>query len=107
MVSASTAPVPGGIAELDAEWLTEVLGGTVTSVRAEQIALDTGFSSLLYRLYLTGDTVPSTVIAKLPAQSEARAAMDLLGGYRRELAFYREVADVAPMGTPHVYAAQL
>jgi aminoglycoside phosphotransferase (APT) family kinase protein len=107
MVSASTAPVPGGIDELDAGWLTEVLGGTVTSVRAEQIALDTGFSSLLYRLHLTGDTVPSTVIAKLAAQSEARGAMDLLGGYRRELAFYREVADLAPIGTPDVYAAQL
>ena len=75
-------------------------------IRVEQIAQDTGFSSLLYRLHLTGDPgVPSTVIVKLPAQSEARWAMDMLGGYRRELAFYQYVAGRAPISTPHVYAA--
>ncbi len=31
----------------------------------------------------------------------------MLGGYRRELAFYREVAGRAPMETPHVYAARM
>ena len=56
---------------------------------AERIAEDSGFSSLLYRLHLTGVGVPATLIAKLPAQSEARGAMEMLGGYRRELAFYR------------------
>ena len=77
-----------------------------TPFAIEQIAQDTGFSSLLYRLHLTGDPgVPSTVIVKLPAQSEARWAMDMLGGYRRELAFYRYVAGRAPINTPHVYAA--
>src|SRR3546814_11676404 len=33
--------------------------------------------------------------------------MDLLGGYRRELAFYGEVAGRAPMGTPRVYTARM
>jgi aminoglycoside/choline kinase family phosphotransferase len=33
--------------------------------------------------------------------------MELLGGYRRELAFYRTVAGRAPMDTPHVYTAQM
>ena len=107
MTSASTASVPGGVEELDARWLTEALGAEVRTVRAEQIALDSGFSSLLYRLHLTGDGVPSTIVAKLPAQSEARGAMDLLGGYRRELAFYREVAARVPMATPRVYTARL
>ena len=79
---------------------------TITDLRIEQIAQDTGFSSLLYRLHLTGDPgVPSTVIVKLPAQSEARWAMDMLGGYRRELSFYQYVAGKAPIATPHVYAA--
>ena len=69
----------------------------ISAIRVEQIAQDTGFSSLLYRLHLTGDPgVPSTVIVKLPAQSEARWAMDLLGGYRRELAFYQYVAGQRP-----------
>lgn len=106
--------LPGAIDEVTAEWLSDALraGGavpksmTVNTIRFEQIAQDTGFSSLLYRLHLAGDPgVPSTVIVKLPAQSEARWAMDLLGGYRRELSFYRSIAGRAPIATPRVYAA--
>jgi aminoglycoside phosphotransferase (APT) family kinase protein len=115
MVSAGTASVPGGIDQLTPHWLTEILrtdagiaAATVTDVRVEQIAQDSGFSSLLYRLHLTaGDDVPATLIAKLPAQSEARGAMELLGGYRRELAFYRSVAGRAPIATPRAYAARI
>lgn len=105
-----TAPapdVPSGIDGLSPQWLTDALGARVTGVRAEQIALDSGFSSLLYRLHLTGEGVPPTVIAKLPAQSEARSAMEMLGGYRRELAFYRDVAGRAPMRTPQAYTARI
>ncbi|BBX05985.1 aminoglycoside phosphotransferase [Mycolicibacterium aichiense] len=99
--------MPSGIDAVDPAWLTEALDATVTDVVAEQIAQDSGFSSLLYRLHLTGEGVPPTVIAKLAAQSEARGAMELLGGYRRELAFYRDIAGRAPLGTPHVYAARM
>lgn len=113
-MTTSTAAVPGGIDEVDAGWLTEALrsdaglvGATVDDVRAERIAMDSGFSSLLYRLHLTGTGVPATLIAKLPAVSEARGAMELLGGYRRELSFYREVAGRAPMHTPRVYTARI
>jgi aminoglycoside phosphotransferase (APT) family kinase protein len=60
---------------------------------------------LLYRVHLVGEGVPPTVIVKLPAESEARGAMELLDGYQRELSFYRHVAGVAPMQTPRVYAA--
>ncbi|OBB01387.1 aminoglycoside phosphotransferase [Mycobacteriaceae bacterium 1482268.1] len=106
-MTTSTAEVPSSIDGLTPQWLTEAIGSEVTDVRAEQIAQDSGFSSLLYRLHLTGEGVPPTVIAKLPAQSEARGAMELLGGYRRELAFYQRVARYAPMGTPRAYAAQI
>lgn len=110
---AAGTTVPAGVAGLTPQWLTEALRSdaslpdtvTVADVRAERIAQDSGFSSLLYRLHLTGAGAPATVIAKLPADSEARAAMEMLGGYRRELAFYRDVAGRAPLQTPHVYAA--
>lgn len=104
--------VPAGIGDVTAQWISAVLGvdgtvpSTVTEVRAERIALDTGFSSLLYRVHLTGDTgVPASVIVKLPAASEARGAMEMMGGYTREVEFYRRVAGRAPIGTPHCYAA--
>ena len=106
-VTSATAAVPYGIEGIDQQWLTEALGAQVDAVRSEQIAQDSGFSSLLYRLHLTGPDVPPTLIAKLPALSEARVAMELLGGYRRELAFYRGVAGRAPMATPHVYTARM
>ena len=106
--------MPRAIDEVTAGWLSDALHAdrvsskslTVNAIRVEQIAQDTGFSSLLYRVHLTGDPgVPSTVIVKLPAQSDARWAMDMLGGYRRELSFYQYVAGRAPISTPHVYAA--
>lgn len=106
MTAAETA-VPSGIDGLTAQWLTAALGASVVEVEAEQIAQDSGFSSLLYRLHLTGDGVPPTLIAQLPARSEARAAMEMLGGYRRELAFYQDVAGRAPMKTPQVYTARM
>jgi aminoglycoside phosphotransferase (APT) family kinase protein len=99
--------IPAGIEGIDPSWLSDALGARVEDVTAEQIAQDSGFSSLLYRLHLRGAGVPATMIAKLPAQSEARGAMDLLGGYRRELAFYRDVADRAPMGTPTAHVARI
>jgi aminoglycoside phosphotransferase (APT) family kinase protein len=114
MATSSTAWIPAGIDDVTPAWITEVfraddsIAGTVTDVRAEQIAQDSGFSSLLYRLHITGsDGLPSSVIVKLPAQSEARGAMEMLGGYKRELTFYQQVAGRAPLATPHVYAARI
>jgi aminoglycoside phosphotransferase (APT) family kinase protein len=107
-MTSATAEIPSGIDGVTPQWLTAVLdGATVTDVRAEQIALDSGFSSRLYRACLAGQGVPDSVIVKLPAESEAGDAMKMLGGYAREVAFYRHVAGRAPMGTPHVYAASI
>ena len=94
----SVAAVPSGIGEVTAAWLSQALPGSVTGVRAERIAQDTGFSALLYRLHLTGIDVPETVIVKLPAESQARGGMELLGGYQRELDFYRRALCVAQPG---------
>jgi hypothetical protein len=86
-VTSGTAAVPSTIDDVNAEWLTAVLradetvpdAATVTDVRAEQIALDSGSSSQLYRLHVTGDHgMPSSLIVKLPADSEAGEAMRTL-----------------------------
>lgn len=103
----AAAVIPRDVGGIDAPWLSDALGAHVTDVRSERIAEDSGFSSLLYRLHLGGDGVPASLIAKLPADNEARGAMDLLGGYRRELAFYRDVAPRVPMGTPTAHVARI
>jgi hypothetical protein len=102
-MTSTTAEVPSNIDGVTPQWLAAVLDApTVTDVRVEQIALDTGFSSRLYRAHLSGEGVPNSVIVKLPAESEAGEAMKMLGGYAREVAFYRHVAGRAPMGTPRM-----
>ncbi len=53
-MTAATAEVPSSIEGVTPEWLTAALGATVTDVRVERIAEDSGFSSLLYRIHLTG-----------------------------------------------------
>jgi aminoglycoside/choline kinase family phosphotransferase len=113
-VTSAAAKIPRGIDDVDAQWVTAVLRAhetmldsvTVSGVRAEQIALDSGFSAKLYRLHLVGDgDVPASVVVKLPADDGARMAMDMLGGYTREVNFYANVAGHAPLGTPDVYLA--
>ncbi|PRC44365.1 aminoglycoside phosphotransferase, partial [Mycobacterium sp. ITM-2017-0098] len=93
------AAVPRAIGHVTAEWLTTVLRADdtiadtaiVTDIRVEQIAFDSGFSSQLYRAHLTGDGIPASLIIKLPAESDAGGAMRTLGGYQREVDFYRYV----------------
>jgi aminoglycoside phosphotransferase (APT) family kinase protein len=108
--------LPSTVEGLDAAWLTSVLraDGTIgadaeiAGVRAERIAVETGFSSELYRLHLTGDRgVPASVVAKLPTTTVVREAIDMVGGYARELAFYGQVAASAPLRTPRAHVAQM
>ena len=105
-------PLPASVEDLDPSWLSAALhasgaldgAGAVNGVRPERIALETGFSSELYRLHLDGDHgVPASVVVKLPTCTVVREAMDLVGGYAREVAFYREIAGKAPLGTPQAY----
>ena len=77
--------IPSCIDEVTPAWLTGALGRPVDSAVAQRIAEDSGFASLLYRVRVAGDPgLPETVIVKLPGTPEARGAMEMLGGYRRE-----------------------
>ena len=107
-MAAGAADIPSSISELTPQWLTSALGHAVSDIHVERIAQDSGFASLLYRVGLTGATgLPSSVIVKLPGNPEARGAMELLGGYRREVEFYRRVAGRASIGTPTVHLARI
>jgi len=107
-VTQGPAVIPASIDEVTPQWLTDALGREVSAVAADRIAEDSGFASFLYRVHLTGASdLPETVIVKLPGTPEARGAMEMLGGYRRELEFYRRVAGRAPMAAPRVHVAEI
>ena len=112
-MTSGTAAVPSTIDDVNAEWLTAVL-------RADETVRD-GYR----RSCRTDRTRQWVLITAVPASRDrgprhaveshrqvarrlrAGEAMRTLGGYAREIAFYRHVAGRAPMRTPHVYAARM
>jgi hypothetical protein len=102
-MASAPVSVPSG-SRPSTDRLTEAL--QVTGVVAERIAEDSGFSPCCTDFICPAARGCPTLIAKLPAQSEARGAMELLA-VGRELAFYSQAAGRAPMGTPRVYVARM
>ncbi|MES9539471.1 oxidoreductase family protein [Actinomadura sp. NPDC000600] len=84
-------------ARLNAAWLSEVLGATVTGVRWRPVG--TGQMSGCFRGELTGDGVPARLVAKLPAADQATREM-LKGIYRTETRFYLDLASTVAVRTP-------
>ena len=93
--------------DITTDWLSAKVGGTVTDFSMEQIGVGVGLLGRLYRVSLTGDNVPKSVVAKFPTLDEG-ARMNVtspLGFYKNEVDFYREGAPLAPVATPTVYDA--
>src|SRR5690606_1571258 len=86
--------------DLTPERLSAVLGGTVRTVDVERIG--TGQIALCYRLVLTGDDVPSSLVAKLPSPDPATRRM-LAGAYRGEARFYSDIEPSVAVRTPTCY----
>ena len=105
--------IPQTVEALDAGYLTVALheasgGGTVTSVRADDIGTGVGVFGIIARLHLTWQGAaahaPSTVIAKMPTAAEANRMVGLaLGLYEREHRFYAEAAQSVPFPVPACY----
>ena len=107
--------VPQSLSDITPCWLTKALdaglssgGPSVTGYTAETLAEGKGFMNQLFRLRLHFDSGPAdqpdTVIAKLPsADPLLRAVFDSLGQNRREVGYYRNLADSPHMPTPRVY----
>ena len=89
--------LPTGIDELTPQWLSSALGRTVSAVEAA--AVGTGQIGTCYRLHLTGDNVPATLLAKLPATEEASREL-LAGAYRSEVRFYADLAATLAVRVP-------
>lgn len=94
--------LPRTITDLDAAYLTGLLGRSVTSVSV--IGGDAGTSSRA-RLALTGDGVPESVFVKMAAETVATRMMGELGRLgATETRFYRELSP-GLIGVPESYGS--
>ena len=67
-----------------------------------------GVNGEMYRLRLSGEGVPATVMAKLPSvRPAARGVASYQRWYEREVRFYLELADATPIRTAHCFAAEI
>lgn len=102
-MTAAPGPVDD-VADLTPGWLTAALraGGldaAVDAVTAERIGHGQMGANFRLRLEGTGD-LPSTLVAKLGA-GEDRSIV--AGGYRKEVAFYRDLAATVAVRHPHCH----
>ncbi len=96
------------------KWLTEVLRacglldqGRVVTADWELIGTGKMGDNARFTLTYDGDySAPATLVAKLPATDEtARMMAGGMGAYRKEVMFYKELADKTAMNTPDIYLA--
>lgn len=111
--------VPCDLRDITPAWLTEALkiGGALGDVgvnrcSAETIAEGKGFMNQLFRLtldYASGaSNLPPTLIVKLPsADPMLRTVFDRLGQNRREVSFYRELANNENLSVPTCYYSNI
>jgi aminoglycoside phosphotransferase (APT) family kinase protein len=94
--------LPRTVGDLDAAFLSQLMGATVTSVSV--IGGDAGTSSRA-RLALTGHGVPDSVFVKMPAETAAIRLMGELGRLAHtETRFYRELSPQLT-GVPKSYGS--
>ncbi len=117
-------PAPHGIrmparpSELSAEWLSACLrragvlgaGDRVAGFELERIGQGRGFAGQIARVALRYEpasvNAPATLIAKFATDDPSTQEMlRALGGYAREVRFYRELAPEIGLGTPRCYFA--
>lgn len=106
---------PANIGDLTDAWLTlamrraGALGDEerVTITSATPLVDGTAFSTLMYRVGLSGPAgVPTSVVVKLPVSSDVRAVLDAVGAYAREVTFYRNLATGVPVRVPRPIVAE-
>lgn len=112
-VTRDRLPVPR-IGDITPEWLTAALRTNddladvqVESVLAEPFGVGMGVLSDVGRIvvtYASGTTAPPTFVIKASTSNEAnRPAVEAFDFYRREIAFYRDVAHLTTMRSPRSY----
>jgi hypothetical protein len=97
--------------QFNREWLEQVLDAPISSLaNFTYTPLGTGQMCDSFRLTLAWDSYdgPTTIIAKCPSKDEqSRNIAALLGGYAREVNWYRELAAQSSVACPHCYHADI
>lgn len=110
--------VPASPDEITADWLTSVLNAQglapngVQSCDVELLGGEQGMTGQLTRLRIRYQHdrpgLPATLITKFSAADPAaRAVINALGHYEREVRFYEDLSSRTPVPTPHCYYSHL
>jgi Phosphotransferase enzyme family len=96
--------IPAGPEHVTPGWIADVTGWSIRTVEIEEIGAGLGVSSAVYRVRLIGEGCPPSVVVKLSAKDpNAVFTSTVLSMYRREVAFFDQLADRAPMRVPRGY----
>ena len=92
------------IPQIDANYLSQALGGLVESFQVESIGSGEGYMSDLHRITLQGTGLPATVILKRPSGDPERLELATrFNSYGREQHFYRELSEHSAIRSPRCY----
>lgn len=111
----TTISIPSTHDDITVEWLTEMLrasGADVTVQSFTRRAMGEGVGMMatleLVDLVYSAGVGPATIVVKLKAVNVANRAVALAFDiYRREVLFYRDIAERTSAGTPEVFFAQV
>ncbi|MEM9036333.1 MAG: phosphotransferase [Actinomycetota bacterium] len=94
--------------QVDTDWLSQVLGAPVSSVRAENLGEGVGVMAEVTRLHLEGEDVPATLVLKTASPAEEnRQVAGAYGFYEREVSFYRELSPDVDVRVPRCHHAEM
>lgn len=92
------------ISQINADYLSQALGGLVESFELEPIGSGEGYMSDLYRVTLQGSALPTSIILKRPSEDPQKLAIARrFNSYGREQHFYRELSKHSAIHSPRCY----
>ncbi len=100
--------IPGSIADVTPRWLSDVLAAEVREMEVQQIGQGIGLMGDIFRVSLTGEGVPDSVVVKLPSSFEENRTQGVaLGMFDAEIRFYSELAPAVSVGLPEIYYTEI
>ncbi|MBC9733254.1 phosphotransferase [Nocardioides marmotae] len=102
MSAPTTAPMIGTAEEITPAWIGEVLGAVPDAVQVTSVGFGQIGSCL--RVALSGEGLPASVLVKLPTADAGTRGM-LVGAYRSEVSFYRDLEPTVAVDVPRCHLA--